>query len=41
MEENEAGAAIVYGPDMIKFTEEKWGSIVMKSEIVFARISPQ
>ena len=30
MDELEAGAAIVYGPDIVKFTEETWNIIVMK-----------
>jgi len=37
----EAGAAIIYGPNMPKLTEADWKDLVdNKKEIVFARISP-
>jgi len=35
-----AGARVIYGPDMLKFTEDDWSDIVKKKELVFARISP-
>ena len=35
-----AGAAVIYGPDMLKFTKEDWDDIILKKELVFARISP-
>lgn len=38
----DATAAIVYGPNMDKFTKEDWDDLLLgKQEIVFARITPQ
>jgi len=39
---SDATAAIVYGPNMEKFTREDWDDLLLgKQEIVFARITPQ
>ena len=38
----DAGAAVIYGPDLDKYTNEDWDNLILyKSEIVFARITPQ
>lgn len=42
VDESEANAAVIYGPDLIAYTEEMWTNLITtKLEIVFARISPQ
>ena len=38
----EALAAVIYGPDLYKFTVDDWNNVILgKKEIVFSRISPQ
>lgn len=38
----EALAKVIYGPDLLKYTESMWDDLILgKKEIVFSRISPQ
>ena len=42
VDENEALAAVIYGPDLLKYTLDDWNKVLLgKKEIVFSRISPQ
>ena len=42
VDENDALAAVIYGPDLLKYTLDDWNKVLLgKKEIVFSRISPQ
>ena len=39
---DDALAAVIYGPDLLKYTVDDWNNVLLrKKEIVFSRISPQ
>lgn len=39
--QEDVGAAVIFGPKLDAFTDEDWIQVLSKNEIVFARTTPQ